>query len=395
MSDEYENLNDLLRDSSTISTVDSLKSVQAVQLIVPKPTQHTDPKSSLNYFLNGDYNKQDDSLKYLLVKNTPVHFILHPHFLINYVQQGQLHIQTDDDINELDDSITLLADGQLLICVNQSTYTKLGLVGQLAYGYKKTHNLRKYIVEIDLNDRLIYEFDSKYYQRTFNALKNCGLKLDLLIKWIPENESCSPMSLIRFFDKLKYQKFDNDAFFDEKSFEQITVHQCAPNVRKFELDQFAMPFERTMGDLTIGDHETTTTDDEEFTYSNLKTLIDSFGLALSGSYLPDEEDDEINTFRLDKSKLTNLVCLEISGFLTVNNIRTILSEQFDLIKQNVEYTVLIVNGFENSIRTWSGQSNQHLKCLSGESVYGIFLSRSNRNFIWRVGDRNDFGIEKL
>lgn len=419
VSDEYANLNDLLSDPTTVNTVDSLKSIQAVQILIPKlasnrqleftelsatssSSQLPQPKrSSLSHFVNGVYDKQDDSLKYLLVENTPIHFILHPHFLINYLRKGELHIQTANALGHLDNHVSLSSDGLLFICVDQATYTKLGLVGQLAYGYKKKFNLRRYIVELDLTDDLIYQFDSKYYQRTFTALKNCGIKLDLLLKWSPHPGSyCSPLSLIRFFDLLKYQQLENDEFFSEKSFKEIIVHQCGPTVRKFELDQFPMPaLDKSNGFGADGVEDKTGEDEESFDCSRIKTLIDSFGLALAGSYLPDEqnEDDEVNTFRLDSSKLANLICLEITGFFAVNNVRTILSELFELIKLNseLEYGVLIVNGFENPIRSWSGQSNYHLKHLSGENLYGLFLSRHFSNFIWRVGDKTDFGIEKL
>lgn len=410
VSDEYANLNDLLSDSTTETTVDSLKSIQSVQILIPKLANNhqlkfTDlsqskPPSSLSHFLNGTYDKQDDSLKYLLIENTPIHFILHPHFLTNYLRKGDLYIQTTNCLSDLDDCISLSSDGLLLICVNQATYTRLGLVGQLAYGYKKKFNLRRYIVELDLNNELIYQFDSKYYQRTFSALKNCGIKLDLLIKWAPYADgNCSPLSLVRFFDLLKYQQLENDEFFDEKSFKEIAVHQCGPNVRKFELDQFPMPDLDKQADFGANENMSIEEDEESFAGCKLKTLIDSFGLALTGSYLPDEqdEDDEVNTFRLDKSKLANLICLEITGFFTVNIVRTILSELFELIKLNdeLEYGVLIVNGFENPIRSWSGQSNYHLKHLSGENLYGLFLSRHFSNFIWRLADKTDFGIEKL
>ena len=410
VSDEYENLNDLLNDPVTANTVDSLKSVQSFQLLLPKPTNNcplkfTDPQSkpvsSLSHFVNGDYEKQDDSLKYLLIENTPIHFILHPHFLTNYLQTGELHIQTANFLSDLDDCISLSSDGLLFFCVNQVTYTRLGLVGQLAHGYKKNFALRKYIVELDLTNQLLHQFDSKYYQRTFTALKNCGIRLDLLIKWSPyPGNHCSPLSLLRFFDLLKYQQFENDEFFDEKSFKEIAVHQCGPNVRKFELDKFPMPaLDKQDGFGGNADRDAEEADEESFGCSRLKTLIDSFGLALSGTYLPDEqdEDDEVNTFRLDKCKLANLICLEITGFFTVNTVRTILSELFELVKLNseLEYGVLIVNGFESTIRSWSGQSNFHLKHLSGENLYGLFLSRHFSNFIWRLGDRTDFGIEKL
>lgn len=403
VSDEYENLNDLLRDSSTLKTVGSLKGVQAIQILVPKLANHQQfnlsKSSTLNYFLDGLYNKQDDSLKYVLIKNCPIHFILHPHFLVNYVQKGDLNIQTTNFINELDDYISF-QDGILLICVNQVTYTRLGLVGRLAYGYKKKFNLRKYLVELDLKDRLFYEFNSKHYQRTFNALKNSAIKLDLMIKWSPQNDCCSPLSLLRFFDMLKFGQFKNDEFFDEQSFQTITIHQCAPNIRKFELDQFAMPLfdeELKKEDKIFDKNEKDQNHKESFSHSKIKTLIDLVGLALTGSYSQTDEDDEVNTLRLDKSKLTNLICLEITGFFMLNNIRTILSEFFELIKLNPEldYAVLIVNGFEKSIRSWSGQSNFHLKHLSGENLYGLFLSRYFSNFIWRIADKTDFGIEKL
>lgn len=430
VSDEYANLNDLLSDSTTANTVDALKNIQSVQILIPKlvnnrPLKLADlsgvssPASSqprscpaLSHFLNGTYPKQDDSLKYLLIENTPIHFILHPHFLTHYLQQGELHIQTANVLSELDDCISLSSDGLLFICVQQTSYTRLGLVGELAHGYKKKFGFRKYIVELDLTNELIHQFDSKYYQRTFAALKNCGIKMDLLIKWRPyPGSGCSPLSVIRFFDLLKYQQLENDEFFDEKSFREIVVHQCGPNLRKFELDQFPMPVIDKPDDLSRNAdgnadgnadrnvNENETSDEESFACSRLKTLIDSFGLALTGSYLPDEqdEDDEVNTFRLDRSKLANLICLEITGFFTANNVRTILSELFELIKLNgeLEYAVLIVNGFENAIRSWSGQSNCHLKHLSGESLYGLCLSRHFSNFVWRVGDKTDFGIEKL
>lgn len=407
VSDEYASLNDLLHDESTIRTVNALSSVQAIQILIPKTSDYDQLKlplknSSLNYYLNGEYDKGDDSLKYVLIKNSPIHFILHPHFLTSYVHKGQLLIQTANrQLSELDDHISLTPDNKLFICVNQSTYTSLGLIGQLAFGYKRKSNFRKYIIELDLNDSLLIDFESKFYKRTFNALKNSGLKLDLVLKWTPNNESASPLSLLRFFNMLKYQDFKNDEFFDERSFEQIEIHQCAPNLRKFELDQFPMPYldkeSRESIEEKINENQSKTTDD--FSYCELNQLIDSFGLALTGSYLPDaeEEDGEVNSFRLDKVKLTNLVCLEIVGCFNADNVRGILSELFELIKLNskLEYTVLIVNGFENSLRSWSGQSNLHLKQLSGENLYGLFMSRNYTNFIWRLGEEKDFGIEKL
>ena len=388
LSDEYKDINELLRDPSTLKTVNTLKCIQAIQLIIPAKQLDLTKSTTLSYYLNGFYNREDDTLKYLLIKNTPIHFILHPYFLSNYAQKGDLHIQTDNQLDDLDNYISL-QDNQLLICVNQVAYTKLGLVGELANGYRKNYNLRKYIIKLDLNDKLFYRFDSKYYQRTFSALKNCGIKLDLLIKWIPNSaNNCSPLSLIRFFDLLKYQQLKNDTFFNEISFEEITIHQCAPAIRKFELDQFQMPFIELDEEEANKDKQL---EEDEFNDLRIKSLIDSFGLALIGSYASEDADDEVNTFRLDKIKLTNLICIEITGFFTIDNIRAILSELFELIKQNaqLDYTVLIVNDFKNSIR-WSGQLNCQLKRLNGENLYGLFLSRFFKNFIWRIGD-----IERL
>jgi len=66
-------------------------------------------------------------------------------------------------------------------------------------------------------------------------------------------------------------------------------------------------------------------------------------------------------------------------------------------KDNVHpVAAIVLNGFEDSAKSWQGKNNEHGKLVSGENLTGLFMSLYDKTcLLYSVADAFDYAIEKL
>ena len=324
-----------------------------------------------------DYIQSTENLSYYLVKNIPIYVFINKILINGFVKTGRLSGVSINNEIDFDDCFALLPNGLIVLSVKESTYQRMGIVGKKSILYKKKNCVKKYLIEIDLNDEHLTP-GTKYYRRTEECLQKSGLFFDIFIKWEVTDEdltkqSISSMSLGNIFSYIR----DNSS---DDSLKHFHWCRCSPSFRSFDNKQIPIPIVN-----------------RECLSEDIQTLIEWFGAQICQINCDLSEDSDVSTFGISHyQKREDIHCVSINGFFTSSDIESL----FDSFKQKIvkksdkDITAFIVNGFEDTPIAWSGRNNEHSKNLSGENMFGIG-SQMGIAFIWRVTDEYDFGIERL
>lgn len=427
-------LQSLLDDPNYSRTILKHPMNQTLQIMLPhNPKKPKDPSErvgprmeSISYPTLGKIisgfglGAKDDPYNYFIVKNIPLHLLIHPVLIEYYVKKGYLYALSIDTQVHLDDCVAL-SSKTLTLSLTESTYRRLNLTGTKSLLVRNKKIMQKYIVNIKLSYAQNLEAEKRNYQRTFRYLRNCNLKFDLLMKWEPNPQATknfSRSSLIKFFEHLKRTPGNRGGYFVcELEVNQIHLHLCQPSIKIFDRSNIEAPkdlveFQEPMAEESAIKDDTHLDEVNEISTKSKKQspedcpvldTIDWIGSIFAGVEMTQSKvDPEITSFYLpesDTSTLGELLCIQMSGFFTPNDVRNLLLELAKLVQTNdpdeVPFVSLVVHGFDHCCVSWDEKCNEHGAKINGENHYGIILRKCDNNLIWRIAEEYDFGIEKL
>lgn len=375
----------------------------------------------------------DPSLKYFRIIQSPIHLLLHRSFIESYILTGSLFVLSECQHVDRDDCLTILPTGVMHLSLRSHSYHRLGVVGnESILNAKKSPCGKRFVITIDLKDPLITsKFEKqKYYIKLFNSFQNSGLKMDLLVRWIPDSVSfktgtISTHSIRQFFDHVKANPEDGIGFMSDEDAKQMKIESCSPTVRRFENRNQFIPntLLKLSGVVPNDDGIDEILDDaQDWIGSQLCSLP---------TVVRNSHSLDVNSFGFEKGScqsLSSVLCGEAYGFFTPSDVMNLLKEYDDnveLIGDQMPFMSITVSGFENSPISWSyGERAEHGKDLSGENSYSILLtckphvipssltqrtigesgagdacSQSmeviRKTLIWRRADAFDFSIQRL
>ncbi|KAI1286831.1 Ribonuclease P protein subunit p40 [Halotydeus destructor] len=416
-------------ESETIKkTIESKSLTQNIQVILPRRLTTSanrgkgDLADSLHTYikehcpilwsvLKGNQETlQHGELNYCSVSNVPLHLLFHKVFIDHYVKKGHVYaISVDTDIQS-DDSLMITPSGCLKLSLTEKSYHRLGMEGKPSLLNRKKNVITKFNVEIDLGSDLASKSESKYYTRTFNCLRNSGLKFNLLIKWEPSKEvnpNVSSESINQYFIFMKNNPGPGGAYMLLEDANQMIISSCPPSLRNHSVPVSLLPSQFI--DL---DHPV----EEEDRITYVQDLIDWCGAHLSSvSCSLQSTDLDVTDFgfaRENSVPLASVSCSQVNGVFTPTIVTHIIDEVMALVNAADQtslsersgqldvtlfpFIVITANGFPNGVLSWSGKNNEHGKQLTGENMYSILMSLHDRkSIIWRIADGYDFSVEKL
>lgn len=376
---------------------------QMLQIAVPYDSESKSVQLNTHSFI--------DRFPYLLVESCPLFLLVHPVLVKSFVLNGDLFVTSNGTNVAMEDCVSL-SSKLLTLSVTDLTYRRLGLIGRKSILVRQKKIIQKYIIEINLEDKLATTISSKYFQRLFCLMRNSNLKFDLLFKWKPVDAQYSSLSLVKFFEWAKNSP--QVYFLDKNDSINLKVNICKSNcVTRIRRNVFC-PIHLTNngeeddGDVNlIGDIRTKLDNDSD----RLKytSSIDWIGAQFSNVEMNESLiDNDVTSFFLPEDDLSLVKSLELhqlTGFFTPDEVMTIMKELNQLCSSSpyIPFTALVILGFENCCISWEGKRNEHSSKLSGENLIGLVLKKSHlesgiekkNNFLWRLADEYDFGIERL
>lgn len=399
--DEFKDHGQLLQSEQLRRTVNSIKHIHSLQLLLSK----SDDKALNSWKQLQDLltqtssaNERDDSYEYVLLRHCPLHLLMHPAFVQYFVRFGQVYVQSVGTSIDEQTALTLGPDGVLHLSIDESLYRSVGLIGHQSAQYAKQNLIPKKLIRIDLKDSKYESFDGRAFQKTFITLRNSHLKLDLVMKWTaPVDSQLSARSLYKLFRLFK----DNNSaepnvgqfLMEEADRQQMQVLLCAPKVRRYTAYSVRVPLTPDWSEVVARGR----LDERDIADSRLMQLIDTFGGALAGVNF--DADEEVSGWPGSTAyEYQDFVCYEITGLFSETDVDQVLQRlrsRLNATEDSVERFVMIVNGFENGVVTWYEKNCEHGKSLSGECLYGIMAQSNAYSFVWRQADQFSFGIEKL
>ncbi|XP_053213738.1 ribonuclease P protein subunit p40-like [Panonychus citri] len=417
---------------------------QTIQIMIPNnPSKPKDPSERVGprmesrlyptlgkIFSGFGVGTKDDPYNYFIVKSIPLHLLIHPVLIEYYVKKGSLYAMSIDTQVHLDDCVAL-SSKTLTLSVTEQTYRRLGLTGTKSIMVRNKKVKQKYIINIKLSYGQDIEVEKRVYQSTFRKLRNSNLKFDLIMKWEPNpalTKNPSPASLLKFFEHLKCTPGHRGGYLlCQLEVSQIHLHLCHPSIKIFDRSNLQAPKDligdeclpdehRAVGEDAV-EQEDINMEEKKSTTSKQSTkiekqdpadcpfldTIDWIGSIFSGVEMTASlVDPEVTSFYLnesDTSLLKQLLCIQMSGFFSPNDVQTLIKELAKLVETNdpkeVPFTSIIVNGFDHCCISWNETCNEHGAKTNGENLYGIVLRKCDNNSIWRIAEEYDFGIEKL
>ncbi|XP_074600684.1 ribonuclease P protein subunit p40-like [Brevipalpus obovatus] len=403
--DEKVELSSLSDGSRMGRSISSHPFNQFVNIIVPRLDDVENDSNVLDksvFF--SDSSNCSKQFRYFLIQSCPLHLLTHPIFFNSYVRKGKLFACSINCDLILEDCVSL-SSGLLTLSLIDMTYRRLGLIGHRSTLVRDKKLIQKYIVEIDLNSKLIDDTSTKYFQRTFRLLRNSGLKFDFLLKWEPEDERFSSLSIVKFFEWVRKNPGPDGAHLLENGdCENLKINLCQPKVHREYRKRVICP--ATLCDTS---QEAILLDPLADSSKKCKEIpdfetIDWIGAQLAGVNMDENHiDSDVSDFFLKNSSthcLDSVNVFQYSGFFTSTDLLTIISSANSLVeKSNLPFVAVVALGFENSCITWEGKKSEHGIKLSGENSIGFILKKTNDPktslIVWRLADSYDFGIENF
>lgn len=322
-------------------------------------------------------------LTYFIVRHSPIHLLLHPAFIKNYVLKGSTYILSECQNVDQDDCIVLLPTGVMHISLRTKSYHRFGLVGcESILNAKKTSCGNRYVITINLKDPLITrKFEKqKYYVKLFTSFHNSGMRMNLLTRWIPDptafpaEQVPHPESIVMFFQHMKGNPEDGSGFMSSADAQRMEIVTCRPSVRRFENEKQLIP-------NTLLDFRTITPSD--CLMSELVSDADDWIGCQVCSITPvkDENSMDVSSFGFDASScrtVASVFCCQTAGFFTPEDVTSLISEinaAMDILSDLMPFISVTVSGFEDSPISWSyGERSEHGKDLSGENSYTVLMA---------------------
>ena len=423
-------------------TVDGHPFNESVQLILPLATKTFMGRSqegidqAINQLkkscplLSGlmfDEDTGDHLNPYHKVSSVPLHLLFHKTFIQSYILNGDVSCISTDVSVDSDDCMCILPSGKMVLSLTEITYHKFGLEGQKSILFKKKNVFNKRTIEIDLRSPIVTKFDnSKYYKRCLRIMRRSDLVFNILFQFKPHSDKSDLFkcqTIASYFDLVKSEA----GLLTENQVNQINVETINPVIRRHRNHRSLVP-ETMIGfkNFRASHEEKPSSGDQKATSKVLpdhdpnviglnqllEETLEFTGAELLSISCMRDESDEVNSFGFNQEtnpfRGTQVLCCEINGMIEMTLIKDILNEMeiiWHQLQDVVPFSVVIVNGFNDSIISWADKRNEHGKDCCGENLYGFLISpksadqdtitKTSNCILWRIADAYDFGIEKL
>ncbi|XP_056017147.1 ribonuclease P protein subunit p40-like isoform X1 [Ostrea edulis] len=132
-----------------------------------------------------------------IVYNLPVHELINPDLIGAFQRKGSLCMLSHGTRLEVNDCVTLLPTGRLILHLTKDSYTRLGLDGKLSRHNK--YGGEKYVLEVDVGST-VFVPGKKHYDRVKSCLQHSNIQCDFLVSWEAQDKDLCGSSIHKYFN---------------------------------------------------------------------------------------------------------------------------------------------------------------------------------------------------
>ncbi|XP_048776316.2 ribonuclease P protein subunit p40-like isoform X2 [Ostrea edulis] len=262
-----------------------------------------------------------------IVYNLPVHELINPDLIGAFQRKGSLCMLSHGTRLEVNDCVTLLPTGRLILHLTKDSYTRLGLDGKLSRHNK--YGGEKYVLEVDVGST-VFVPGKKHYDRVKSCLQHSNIQCDFLVSWEAQDKDLCGSSIHKYFN--------------------IKGFNCVPLAVSSKFHKYT--------DVEIPDlqHQDAEIHHQEELYDWLGGVANQITLSNDDEYNPMSDYTGL-------TKLGHCAHMQISGLFLGATVQSLIQEVRKQCKLSSSWGCVTIHGFTDSpISIGRSEKNPHKLC---------------------------------